>query len=100
MGKKDTELEIKDFEYYLVVMDSRQDYIISYGYEEFPLILDIKYAFEQIPKEPDLIAAIPDWQKVFDYASIEIMTHKKFIKYMLKQEEKAAKQDKKKKKKK
>jgi len=97
--KKKAEMEIREFEYYLVVMDSRQNYIISYGYEDFPLIIDIKYAFEQMAKEPDIVSVIPDWKKNMDYASIDIMNHKKFLKYMEKQEKKAQKEEKKSKKK-
>lgn len=93
------ELEIKDFEYYLVFLDSKDNYVISYGYEERPAVIDIKYAFDQLPKEEDLKAAIPNLEKVFDYISVDIMNHDKFLKYMEKQEKKAAKAEKKMKKK-
>lgn len=101
MGKK-SELEIKDFEYYVVLMDSNDNYVISYGYEQRPAIIDLKYMFEQIiaDKTSGLHSAIPDFEKVIDYVSVDIMNHKKFVKYMEKQEENADKAEKKTKKKK
>ena len=96
------ELEIKDFEYYVVLMDSNENYVISYGYEQRPAIIDLKFMFEQLitDKTSGLHEAIPDFEKVIDYVSIDIMNHKKFLKYMEKQEKKADKADKKKKKRK
>ena len=95
-----SEMEIKEFNWYLVMMDSNSNYVISYGYNERPAIIDLKYAFEQLVKEPDLIAIIPDWEKQVDYVSVDIMGHEKFVKYMVKQEKLAKKADKKSKKKK
>jgi len=94
------EMDIKEFDYYLVFMDSNANYVISYGYETRPAVIDIKYAFEQVANEPDLVAAIPDWKTQLDYVSIETMNHKKFVKYMVEQEKKAKKVEKKAKKKK
>ncbi len=93
-----SEMEIKEFNYYLVFMDSNSNYVISYGYEQRPAVIDLKYAFDQVSKEPDLAAVIPDWQKQIDYVSVDIMGHEKFVKYMVKQEKQAKKVDKKKKK--
>lgn len=83
-----SELEIKDFEYYVVLMDSNENYVISYGYEQRPAIIDLKFMFEQLitDKTSGLHEAIPDFKKVIDYVSIDIMNHKKFVKYMEKQE--------------
>lgn len=89
------ELEIKEFEYYIVFQDSNSNYVIAYGYKQLPAVIDIKYAFDQVSKEPDLVSVIPEWQKQVDYVSVDIMNHKSFIKYMIKQEEKAAKAEKK-----
>jgi len=97
---KESTLEIKEFEFYLVFMDSSQNYVISYGYEQRPAVIDLKYAFDQVSKEPDLVAVIPDWQKQVDYVSVETMNHKRFIKYMVEQEKLAQKAEKKSKKKK
>lgn len=91
--KKQKKMEIKDFEYYVVLMDSNDNYVISYGYEQRPAIIDMKYMFEQImsDKTSGLHEAIPDFEKVIDYVSVDIMKHKRFIKYMDKQEEKTKK---------
>lgn len=86
-------LEIKDFEYYLVFTDDNDNYIMAYGYERKPAILEMKYAIETLTNDPDLSAAIPDFKKVIDYICFDVMTHKKFIKYMVKQEEKMKKYD-------
>jgi len=98
MAKKDKsiELEIKEFEYYLVFMDSNKNYVISYGYEQLPAVIDLKYAFEQLAKEEDLASVIPDWKNQIDYVSVDIMNYNKFIKYMIKQEKLAKKAEKKK----
>jgi len=93
-------LEIKEFDWYVVFMDSAGTYVISYGYEQRPAVIDLKYAFEQVTKEPDLVQTIPEWKKQVDYVSVDIMNHKSFIKYMVKQEEIAKKLEKKSKKKK
>ena len=93
-------LEIQDFEYYVVLMDSNDNYVISYGYEQRPAIIDLKFMFEQIisDKTSGLHEAIPDFEKVIDYVSVDIMNHKKFMKYMDKQDAKDAKAEKKNKK--
>ena len=94
-----SELEIKEFDWYLVFMDSHDNYVISYGYEQRPAVIDLKYAFGQVTKEEDLVAVIPDWKKQVDYVSVAIMDHEKFVKYMVKQEKLANKAEKKSKKK-
>lgn len=99
MSKK-TELEINEHDYYIVFTDSEDNYIIGYGYEQKPAIIDFKYAFEQLSNEQDLVETIPDFKKIVDYISVSIMNHKKFVKYMIKQEENAQKAEKKQKKKK
>jgi len=89
-----------DVKFYIVFMDTALNYIMGYGYPEQPAIIDIKYALEQFSNEPDLNLTIPDFKKVIDYVSIDIMNHKKFVKYMEKQEQNAQKAEKKAKKKK
>ncbi len=84
-------LEIKEFEHYIVFKDSNDNYVMGYGYPDAPTILDMKYAFDTLSKDQELAAAIPDFHRVFDYISVDVMTHKKFIKYMGKQEEKLRK---------
>ena len=84
-------VEIKEFEYYIVFKDSNNNYIMGYGYPDTPSILDMKYAFDTLSKDQELVAAIPDFHHVFDYISVDVMKHKKFIKYMTEQEEKLRK---------
>ncbi len=84
-------VEIKEFEYYIVFKDSNNNYIMGYGYPDAPTILDMKYAFDTLSKDQELVAAIPDFHRVFDYISVDVMKHKKFIKYMSEQEEKLRK---------
>ena len=93
------ELELIEYNWYLVFQDQKGSYMIAYGYEEKPVIMEFKGALEQFSKEPDLIAAIPDFEKIIDLVCFDVMDHKKFIKYMEKQEKKAEKADKKAKKK-
>jgi len=75
-------MDIKDFKYYLVVTDSNNQYIISYGYDVYPNILELKYVFSQLVQETDLIELIPDWSNNVDYTLIKIMKKNKFVKYM------------------
>lgn len=97
MSKKES--EVKEYEFYVVLMDSNDNYVISYGYDQRPTIIDLKFMFEQLitDKTSGLHTAIPDFEKVIDYVSLDIMSHSKFIKYMGKQEKKAEKAEKKKK---
>lgn len=81
-------IEIKEFSHYIVFKDSKNNYIMAYGYADAPAILDMKYAFESLGNDPELQIAIPDFQKVFDYITVDVMTHKKFMKYVAEQEEK------------
>jgi hypothetical protein len=83
--------EIREFEYYLIFMDDHGNYVNAYGYQQPPAIIDMKYAIETLSKEEDLIAAIPNFHNIIDYICFEVMTHKKFIKYMVKQEKKMSK---------
>lgn len=100
MGKiKDISEEYKEFNYYIVFMDQKDSYMIAYGYEEKPIVMEFKGALEQFSKEPDLKAAIPDFEKIIDLVCFDVMDHKTFINYMEKQEKKAAKAEKKSKKK-
>ena len=89
MGKK--ELEMVEYNWYIVFMDQKGNYMIAYGYEEQPIIMEFKGALEQFAKEPDLIAAIQDFEKIVDLVCFEVMNHKRFVKYMEKQEKRAQK---------
>lgn len=81
-------LEIKEFPYYLVFMDDKGQYIMAYGYNQKPAIIDMKVAIETLSTEKDLIAAIPNFHEVIDFICFSVMKHKKFIKYIDEQEEK------------
>lgn len=93
-------LTIKEFSYYLVFMDDKANYVMAYGYERKPGILEFKYAIDALVNDPELSAAIPDFHKIIDYICFDVMPHKKFIKYMNKWEEKMSKLESKGKKKK
>ncbi len=93
-------LQIKEFEYYLVFTDTNGNYIMAYGYNQKPAIMEMKYAIEALAKEEDLIVAIPNFHQIIDYICFDVMKHKKFIKYMTAQEEKMQKAENKLKKKK
>lgn len=84
-------IEVKEFSHYIVFKDSNNNYVMAYGYEGAPAILDMKYAFESLGNDPELQVAIPDFHKVFDYITVDVMTHKKFMKYVAEQEEKMQK---------
>lgn len=85
--------DIKEFEWYIVFKDSKNNYVMAYGYKDIPVILDLKYAFETLAKEEDLIHAIPDFHKIMDYICVDIMSHDKFIKYVETQENKMQKNE-------
>lgn len=89
----DTQLKVKEFSHYIVFKDSNNNYVMGYGYEDSPTILDMKYAFDTLSKDPELVVAIPEFSRVFDYISVDVMTHKKFIKYMEEQEQKLRKME-------
>ena len=93
-------LQIKEFEYYLVFTDTNGNYMIAYGYNQKPAIMEMKYAIEALAKEEDLISVIPNFHQIIDYICFDVMKHKKFIKYMIAQEEKMQKAENKLKKKK
>ena len=90
--------EFKEFNYYIVFQDQKQNYMIAYGYEEKPIVMEFKNALEQFSKEKDLKDIIPDFEKIIDLVCFDVMDHKTFIKYMEKQEKKAKKAKKKNKK--
>lgn len=87
--------EVKEFSHYIVFKDTNNNYVMAYGYEDAPVILDMKYAFDSLSKDAELAIAIPDFHKVFDYITVDVMTHKKFMKYVTEQEEKMQKMEKK-----
>lgn len=93
-------MDIKDFEWYIVFMDSKENYVMAYGYSDRPAIIDMKYAFDALAKEDDLAVAIPDFHNIMDYVCVDVMSHKKFMKYMVDQEAKMKKLETKKEKKK
>jgi hypothetical protein len=95
MAKKETELEIIEYNYYLVFQDQKGNYMIAYGYEEKPIVMEFKGALEQFSKEESLKSVIPDFEKIIDLVCFDVMDHKTFVKYMEKQEKKAAKAEKK-----
>ena len=86
----------KEFEYYLVFMDDRSNYVMAYGYSHKPAIIEFKYAIEALSNDEELIIAIPNFKNIIDYICFEVMSHKKFIKFMVEQEKKMRKYDKKK----
>lgn len=87
MSSEHSILEIKEFAYYLVFTDDKGQYIMAYGYNQKPAIIDMKVAIETLSTEKDLIAAIPNFHEVLDYICFSVMKHKKFIKYIDEQEE-------------
>jgi|SaaInlStandDraft_4_1057021.scaffolds.fasta_scaffold20813_3 hypothetical protein len=84
---------IKEFDWYLVFHDDRGNYVMGYGYESKPAIMDMKYALDALAEDQELIAAIPDFHKVMDYICFGVMNYKKFAKYIVKQEEKMTKEE-------
>lgn len=89
------ETEMIEHNWYIVFQDQKGNYMIAYGYEEKPIIMEFKGALEQFSKEPDLKAAIPDFEKIIDLVCFDVMDHKTFVKYMEKQEKKMQKAEKK-----
>lgn len=86
------QIEAKDYNYYVVFMDNKDNFIEAYGYEEKPNVLDLKYAFGDMLEADSMFSkSVPDAQKVFDYVTVDIMKHKKFVKYMEDQEARAKK---------
>lgn len=81
-------LEIKKFDYYLVFVDDRKNYIVAYGYNCRPSILEFKYAVETLSNDKHLEKSIPDFHQIIDFICFEVMSYKKFLKYMEKQEKK------------
>ena len=86
---------IKKFNYYLVFMDQKENYITAYGYNERPIILEFKNALEQFSNEEDLKETIPNFENIIDFVCFDVMKYKKFIKYLEKQGKKAKKTEKK-----
>jgi hypothetical protein len=77
----------KEFEYYLVFMDNNYNYVMAYGYNHKPSILEFKYAIETLSNDEELIVAIPNFKNIIDYVCFDVMSHKKFIEYMVQQED-------------
>lgn len=94
MSKENNNISIIEHNYYIVFMDQKGSYMMAYGYEEKPIVMEFKGALEQFSKEPDLKAVIPDFEKIVDLVCFDVMNHKTFVKYMEKQEKKAAKVEK------
>lgn len=82
-------LEIKKFDYYIVFTDDHKNYIAAYGYERRPSILEFKYAIETLSNDKHLSESIPGFHDIFDFICVDVMTYKKFMKYMDKQEKKS-----------
>lgn len=81
-------LEIRKFDYYIVFTDDHKNYICAYGYKKRPCILDFKYAVETLNQDKNLEETIPDFHDIFDFICFDVMSYKKFMKYMDKQEKK------------
>lgn len=77
---------MKDYEYYLVFMDDRSNFLTAYGYDHKPAIIEFKYALEALQNDKEVNSLIPNLMEIFDYICFETMTNKKFVKYMKKQE--------------
>lgn len=86
---------LKEFNYYIVFMDHNSTYMMAYGYNEKPIIMEFMGAVEQFSKEQELKDAIADFEKIIDLVCFEVMDYDTFIKYIEEQEKKAAKIDKK-----
>jgi hypothetical protein len=95
LSKDKEELAIIEHKWYIVFQDQKQNYMIAYGYEEKPIVMEFKGALEQFAKEPELKAAIQDFEQIIDLVCFDVMDHKAFVKYMEKQEKKAQKIEKK-----
>ena len=87
-------LTIHDYEYYIVFQDSKGNYIYGYGYNSMPRMVDFQYVFSEIFNVPELKIAIPDFANVIGYATVTVMKHKKFMKYMEEQEAKMSRLEK------
>lgn len=87
MSSEHSLLEIKEFPYYIVFMDDKGQYVMAYGYNKKPAVVDMRVAIDTLSTEKDLIAAIPNFHEVMGYICVSIMKYKKFIKYIEDQEE-------------
>lgn len=97
---QNNDISIIEHKWYIVFQDQKENYMMAYGYEEKPVVMEFKGALEQFVKEPELKEAIQDFENIVDLVCFDVMDYDKFIKYMEKQEKKAAKAEKKKSKKK
>jgi len=75
-------IEIKNFDYYIVFMDSNQKYIMAYGYDHIPSILEMKCAIETLSLDKDIALNIPNLEEVLDYICFYVMVYDEFITYM------------------
>lgn len=78
--------QAKKFEFYIVFMDDKSNYLTAYGYDHSPVILDFKYAIESLSTDEEIKNLIPDFEKILDYICFKTMGYSEFVRYIESQE--------------